>query len=116
METESQLDTKLKYQITLQNFLTKLQARENEYNEKDREQFPYSNPATFFVMRGRKYDRIVRQSHGSRSAYAFIDKITGGIIKCASWKQPEPKKYERGNIFNDDCLTGTKRFGVVYLK
>ena len=104
------------YREALQNFLIKLQKRENGHNDIDKEQFPHAVPASFNVMSGRKFDRIIRVYHGSRSAYAFINKETGGIIKCASWRQPEPKQYERGNIFKEDCLAGTNRYGVVYLK
>jgi len=110
------MGTTVKYLDAKVDFLKALQEREKEFNEKDKIQFPHSQPATFSIMNGSKFDRVVRHSHGSKSAYAFINRITGGIIKVASWKQPDIKKYERGNIFNENCLEGTERFGVVYLR
>lgn len=106
------------YREALINFLSKLQEREVELTNKDKQNkyMSFATPATFSVMSGSKYDRIVRTYGGSMSAYAFIDKKTGAIMKVASWKQPDVKKYERGNIFNEDCLRGTTRYGVVYLK
>ncbi len=44
---------------------------------------------------GRKYDRIV----GNDSAFAFVDKATGELLKCDGWKRPSRTTY--GN------LTGT---------
>jgi len=107
------------YRIALQNFLGKLQERENKYvQEVDLKQFPHNtpNPASFSVMSGRKYDRIVRHTYGQRSAYAFIHKETGAILKASSWNQPDPAKYQRGNIYAENCLAGTERYGVVYLR
>jgi len=41
-----------------------------------------------------KYLRVVRD----RSAWAFVDKTTGDILKPASWAAPA--KHARGNIFD----------------
>ncbi len=41
-----------------------------------------------------------------RSAYCFIEKANGNLLKTASWKAPA--KGARGNIFNENCDVGTK--------
>lgn len=107
------------YLSALTTFLRLLTERDEEFCKKEDIHygaFSEKRRATFSVMEGKKYDRIVRTSWGSRSAYAFIDRNTGAIIKCASWNKPEPKKYERGNIYAENPLNGTERFGVVYIK
>lgn len=95
------------YREALLNFVSKLQERATVANPQ--------HPNTFEVKNGRKYDKIICCSHGNISVYAFIDKETGGILKPAGWKQPEPKKYERGNIFNENPLEGTNQYGVDYI-
>jgi hypothetical protein len=111
---------KMEYREALINFLSKVQERENIHeNTVGKTQFPMlePSPATFHVIKGRKFDKVVRKSKGNNeSVYAFINKETGGIIKPAGWKQPEPNKLERGNIFNEDCLAGTNRYGVDYIR
>ena len=60
---------------------------------------------TISMMVGRKYIRIVTEdSPGSRSAFCFIDKETGDVLKTASWKKPA--KHARGNIFTDELGVG----------
>jgi len=100
------------YEEALINFLHKLDERNVAYYK---EHFPTLEPSIFEVHPGRKYDKIVRITNQS-SVYGFINKETGGIIKAASWKAPEPKKRARGNIFNDNPLDGTTIAGVMYLK
>ena len=56
---------------------------------------------------GSKYIRIVSTSpYGSRSAFGFIEKETGNILKSASWKAPA-KNFSRGNI--KDEYSGVRR-------
>lgn len=44
----------------------------------------------FTVMPGRKYDRIVQSGRDGRlaSSHAFVERETGRVYKCASWKAP----------------------------
>jgi len=99
------------YDEALRNFLLKLEEREKEHNAMH---FSTLEPHKFAVDHGRKFDKIVKYGGGS-SVYAFIKKETGGILKPASWRAPEPKQRERGNIFNDNPLEGTDAYGVNYL-
>lgn len=63
---------------------------------------------------GGKYMRVwVRKSNGSRSSHTFIEKNTGAIFKCASWKAPA--KHVRGNIFAAEPLAGVDVHGAKYL-
>lgn len=64
---------------------------------------------------GPKYVRVVTGGEGHRSAYAFIEKATGNILKPGGWKGPEPKKIVRGNIFNANPLEGCGPYGVAYV-
>lgn len=108
-----------KYETAIDNFLTKLKQREDVWNKIECEKnnwVEHRNKTEFSFESATKYDKVFRKSWGQKSIYCFINKATGGIIKAATWKAPEPKKYERGNIYNDDCLKGTERYGVVYYK
>ena len=100
------------YADALQRFIEALTNRELEHN---RTNYPTLSPATFSVNSGRVFDKVV-VNRGSRSVYAFIRKSNGAIIKAASWSAPEPKKYERGNIFGADPLKGTNVYGVDYIR
>ena len=98
------------YATALQRFIEAVSNREAEYKRK---KYPTLTVATFSVMPGRVFDKVVR-TDGQRSVYCFIRKENGAIVKAASWKAPEPKKYERGNIFNVNPLDGTNVYGVDY--
>ena len=64
--------------------------------------YPNSTPPLLEIEQGPRYVRVVRADQGgsaARSAHAFIDKITGDVLKPASWKTPA--KWARGNIFDE---------------
>lgn len=48
------------------------------------------------VEAGPKYFKIVKFDQSSTSAYCFVERQTGSILKAASWKTPA--KGIRGNI------------------
>jgi len=98
------------YEDALTNFLFLLEKREKEHYAR---MFPNLTPGRFEVDRGRKFDKIVHITNQT-SVYAFIKKENGAILKAASWRAPEPKQYERGNIFNENPLEGTNEYGVNY--
>lgn len=62
---------------------------------------------------GRKYVRIIRTNEEGtrRSAYCFIRKEDGAILKPASWKGPA--KGVRGSIYAEQ-ITGVTPYGCVY--
>lgn len=95
-----------------QNFLTVAQGVVDAHLAKIK--YPWAEIIGF--EDNQKYIRVfITQYSGSRSAYCFIDKSNGDILKAAGWKAPE-KKNPRGNIFVEgfeSCLTFC---GVVYLR
>lgn len=50
------------------------------------------------VQTGKKYHKIVQDSNGQLSVYAFVDGY-GNVFKPAGWKAPA--KHIRGNIFSE---------------
>jgi Protein of unknown function (DUF5661) len=53
------------------------------------------------IERGRRYVRVFKtDKQGGRSAYGFVDRLTGDVLKAASWKSPA--KGPRGNIYSGD--------------
>lgn len=62
------------------------------------------------VDEGRKYIRLVMSEGPDArcgSAWGFIDKTNGNVLKSAGWKTPA-KNFSRGNIF--DAQNGLGRF------
>jgi len=57
---------------------------------------------------GQRYIRLVKTHGGQQSAYGFVDRTNGDILKAAGWKAPA-KNFARGNIFKD--LELLKKFG-----
>lgn len=98
----------MNYDEALANFLKLVTERAFRHYAKS----GFSNVPVYFVMHGRKYDRVI-SDNGQRSAYCWIDTATGGIMK-GSWKAVEDKR-PRGNIFDADPLKGTNIYGVDYL-
>jgi hypothetical protein len=58
---------------------------------------------------GQKYVKIIQDG----SAFCFIDKATGDVLKAASWSAPA--KHARGNIYSEKGL-GVDRYGAHYIR
>ena len=58
-------------------------------NEKFKDAGAYT-ACVYTVMPGRRYDRIVQTTSdgSSASSHAFVERETGRVYKCASWKAP----------------------------
>jgi hypothetical protein len=72
-------------------------------------------PEKIRVEYGTKYARLVRYEEGvelSGSAYGFIDRLNGDLLKADGWKKPA--KHARGSIFNENPLTGCGPYGMAY--
>ncbi len=51
---------------------------------------------TYTTTKGRKYAKVIMNSHSQDSVWGFIDIQTGQIFKAAGWSKPA--KHPRGNI------------------
>jgi hypothetical protein len=93
-----------------------LKAAQDKVNER---YAPYG-PKQFAVLsaeEGPKYARIViADSCGGRSAFCFVEKATGNVLKSAGWGTPE-KRNPRSNIHNADFgASGITGYGAAYLR
>ncbi len=92
-----------------QRWLKDVQKRIIDPEYKD---FPLGIPQ-LLLMKGPKYFRVVKQDKASKSAYAFIDRRTGDILKPAGWKGPA--RGVRGNLFDQHKgLKAVTPYGAVY--
>jgi len=68
------------------------------------------------IERGRKYDRVVL-TNPHKSAFCFIRKDDGAVLKCDGYKRPA--KHARGTIFTSDGRPsdeyGISEYGPHYL-
>jgi hypothetical protein len=64
------------------------------------------------AMKGSRFIRLVSIDGTSRSAFGFVDKANGNVLKAASWAQPA-KNFARGNIFDDKHGCGRIRWTGV---
>lgn len=108
--------TKEDKSINLQEFVDFLNTKLNEYYQEFFPSLctdgPYSVASADI---GKKFIKIVVDSRGSRSVYAFLD-MNGNIYKSASWKAPA--KHIRGSIFDKDFGWGSALgpYGAAYLR
>lgn len=96
------------YETKLEAFRSLLEASLVLYYN---QRFAGLTPPKVEIIKGRKFDKIVRVD-SSRSLYCFVNKKTGGLLK-GNWKQVEDR-LERGNIFNDTPLEGCNPYGLDY--
>ena len=61
---------------------------------------------------GARYIRIVSTSPDSRSAFGFVDKTNGDVLKAAGWKTPA-RNFARGNVFDEHKGVGRIRWTGV---
>lgn len=70
-------------------------------------------PMTFSVMKGRKYDRIVRES-GQRSVFAFMDK-SGNLYKASGWSAPAAGvRYSADEVMTKGVAAADPHGGFLY--
>jgi len=78
------------------------------------ERFAVLPPPSVEISIGKRFARIIKKDGSNVSAYGFIDLSNGDLLKAASWKAPA--MHARGNIFNQDMLSGCGPYGMAYLK
>ena len=88
-------------------------ALENMLLEHRNARFPTLPAPTVEISTGKRFARIIKKDSGT-SAYGFIDLSNGDLLKAASWKAPA--MHARGNIFNQNILSGCGPYGMAYLK
>ena len=101
------------FDIALGIFLKGAQKRIDDYLKK----MGYDWSEVLSVDVGKRYVRVVKtdSSGGRRSAFCFVDKENGDVLKTASWKVPA--KHARGNIFDsDNGLKWISAHGAAYLR
>lgn len=79
--------------------------------------YPKLKPNKLEMKEGPKFIKIISkaQSGAGTSAWAFIDKGTGDVLRPASWRAPA--KHARGNIFDqDNGMRTISPYGPAYLK
>lgn len=54
----------------------------------------------FTFSRGKKFDKVIVETFGSKSVHCFIDRNNGDLYKSASWNARA--KGVRGNINNEN--------------
>jgi hypothetical protein len=73
--------------------------------------FPTLSLPVFELQELNKRYRIIRD----HSAFCFVDKATGDVLKSASWAAPA--KHARGNIYDEhNGLSRITPYGVEYLR
>jgi len=70
-----------------------------------------SKPDHFRFTEGKRYIKVIKDS----SAYCFVDKKNGDVLKATSWSAPA--KHARGNIFDEhNGLKHIGPYGPAYLR
>lgn len=100
----------------IDRFMDWLKEMSRKYYE---QHYPNLDIPAFRADWGKRNIRIVhlnREGEKYGSVYCFVEIETGKIMKAGSYKAPEPKRYERGNVNNpetweDNCHV----HGVRYL-
>lgn len=88
-------------------FVTEIQAMLEDHFSKTYKLVP---TPTIRLDQGRRYARIVVDG----SAFRFVDRTNGNILKAASWKAPA--EHARGNVLRSDRMNSVTPYGVVYLR
>lgn len=91
----------------------KVEADYRAWNHDAKPEYVEQNMPKLSGEGGKRYIRIVSESHGSRSAFGFIDKTTGDVLYAAGWKGPA-KNFARGNVFDENYGCGRIRWTGVY--
>lgn len=64
---------------------------------------------------GRRYAKIVKESLDQRSAFGFVDRDTGNILKAASWRKPA--RHARGNVLDRSSWSrAVTPYGMAYMR
>ena len=73
----------------------------------------------FTINKGRRFDKVVANTPGSRSVHCFVEKETGHIFKPAGWNAPQLKTNipVRGSIYEiNSYKNADPHGGWLYLR
>ena len=85
--------------------------------ERHRREYPKQSEPVLEIMWGQRYARIVKTDKNkvSRSAFGFVDRTNGDILKAASWKAPAP--HARGSVLKPETWGPSHGpYGMTYLR
>ena len=114
MKLKNYLTEEKDFDKALNVFLKGAQQIIDDHYKRD---LPNLKPSILVTTSGKKYVKVISkaQSGTSTSAWAFIDKTTGDVLKPATWNRPA--KHARGNIFDQDNGTrSVSPYGPAYLR
>ena len=115
-EVISLLEGSEDFESTLKEFVDHCQKIINDHFKKDYPNYSGDIPVLGTLV-GKKYVRIIKKNHPTDeggSAWAFIDKETGDVLKPASWAAPA--KHARANIFKKDSWVNIDSYGPAYMR
>ena len=96
------------FKTAIDSFFEGCKRISNQYMDAN---YPSLAKPVFEIEELKKRYRILRD----RSAFCFVDKETGDVLKAASWKAPA--KHSRGNIFDEHNGLGSMGpYGPAYLR
>lgn len=107
-------DIQRNFDKALKAFLKGAQQIIDDHYKRD---LPNLKPSILVTTSGSKYVKVISkaQSGSGTSAWAFIDKTTGDVLKPATWNRPA--KHARGNIYDQDNGTrSVSPYGPAYLR
>lgn len=102
------------FESTFQSWLAKCQEIINNHYALN---LTNLTPPILTIKQGSKFIKIVSVDAGrtSGSAWAFINKENGDVMKPATFKAPA--KHSRGNIFDENNgMAGVSPYGPAYLR
>jgi len=106
------VNTEENFEVCLALFLSMAQDKIDIYMATS---FPSLEVPQLVLDRNRKYIRVVKDRHGDKSVYCFINTENGDILK-GSWKAPV-KNGVRGSIFSGDHgADRVTHHGCAYLR
>jgi hypothetical protein len=100
------------FDAAFRDFMDYCQKMRDDYYS---QQFPNNAREPLDAMVGGRWIRIVTiQGHGGKSAWAFVDKTNGDVMKPAGWSAPA--KHARANIFDRGSWKKVGPYGPAYLR
>jgi|TARA_B100001094_G_C18021097_1_gene715147 hypothetical protein len=101
-----------------------LQRFEDMYNDSPKHLWMSKGRVKFRLDKGRTMAKLKKLEGGDERGriYAFVDinmsndpERYGGLMKPASWKAPDKKKYIRAHLFAENPLRGAGWYGPDYM-